>query len=69
MVAYPPRVALALFWKQLSACDVGVSTLCGAVSTRGITVFVPAMSELYMYGGISEPGMGTLSDITLEQIL
>ena len=31
----------------------------GAVLTRGITVFVPGLSELYMYGEISEPGMRT----------
>ena len=28
----------------------GVSRSCGAVSTRGITVFVPSLLELYMYG-------------------
>ena len=28
---------------------VGVSTPCGAVSTRGISVFVPPLSELYMH--------------------
>ena len=44
---------------QRSADGVGVSTPCGAVSTRGITVFVPALSELQMYGGIAKPGMGT----------
>ena len=37
----------------------GVSTPCGAVSTRGITVFVRGLSELHMYGGISQPGMAT----------
>ena len=44
---------------QRSADGVGVSTPRGAISTRGITVFVPGMSELQMHGGISEPGMGT----------
>ena len=44
---------------QRSAGGVGFSTPCGAVSTRGITVFVPELSELYMYGRISEPGAGT----------
>ena len=44
---------------QRSTGGVGVSTPCGAVSTRGITVFVPGLSELQMYGGISEPRMGT----------
>ena len=43
---------------QRSAGGVGVSTPCGAFSTRGITVFVPSLSELSMYGGIAEPGMG-----------
>ena len=36
----------------------GVSTLCGAVSTRGITVLVPGLLEIYRYGNISDPGMG-----------
>ena len=40
------------------ASAAGVSTPCGAVSTRGITVFVPGLSYLYIYGGISDPGMG-----------
>ena len=30
----------------------------GAVSTRGMTMFVPRLSELYVHGGISDPGMG-----------
>ena len=33
---------------QRSASGTGVSTLFGAVSTRGITVFVPRLSELYL---------------------
>ena len=37
---------------------VGIFTPCRAVSTRGITVFVPALSELYKYGSVSDPGMG-----------
>ena len=41
---------------QRPASGAGVSTPCGAVSTRGITVFVPTLSELQMYGGISDPG-------------
>ena len=44
---------------QRSAGGVGVSITYGAVSTRGITVLVPELSELKVYGGISEPGMGT----------
>ena len=44
---------------QRWAGGVGFSPPFGAVSTRGITVFVPALSDLYMYGGIAEPGMGT----------
>ena len=45
---------------QRSASGTGVSTPCRAVSTRGITDFdfVPRLSELHMYGGISEPEMG-----------
>ena len=31
---------------QRLAGGVGISTPCGAVSIRGITVFVPALSEL-----------------------
>ena len=46
---------------QRLAGGIGVPTPCEAVSTRGITVFVPGLSELYMYEGISEPGMGTYS--------
>ena len=41
------------------AGGVGVSAPCGAVSTRRITIFVPGLSELYMYGRISEPVTGT----------
>ena len=36
----------------------GVSTLCGAVSTRGITVLVLGLLELWRYGRISNPEMG-----------
>ena len=42
---------------QRSAGGVRVSTPCGAVSTRGVAVFVSGWPEL-MYGGIYEPGMG-----------
>ena len=31
---------------QRSACGLEFGTMCGAVSTRGITVFVPGLSEL-----------------------
>ena len=31
---------------------------CGAVSTRGITILVPELFELYRYEMISDPGMG-----------
>ena len=37
---------------------VGVSTPCGAASTRGITVFVPSILELYIYEMISDPEVG-----------
>ena len=43
---------------QRSASGVGISTPCGAVPTRGITVFVPGLSELQMYRVIYDPGMG-----------
>ena len=50
MGPYRPRVALAFFsspsHNQRSAGGVGVSTPCGVVSTRGITVFVHRLSEL-----------------------
>ena len=45
---------------QRSASETGVSTPCGAVSTRGITVFVPRLSELKRYGRISNPGWETI---------
>lgn len=35
----------------------GVSTPCAAISLRGITVVVPGLLELYMYGNIADPGM------------
>ena len=44
---------------QRLAGGVGVCTLCGAVPTPGITIFVPALSELSLYGVIAEPGTGT----------
>ena len=36
------------------------STPCEAMSNRGNSVFVPGLSELHMYGRISDPGMGTI---------
>ena len=36
---------------------VGVFTQFGGVSTRGITVFVPGLLELYTYRRIYDPGM------------
>ena len=44
---------------QRSAGGVAIFTPCGALSTPGITVFVRGLSELYMYGSICDPGMGT----------
>ena len=44
-----PRGALTLCMSpgnQRSASGVGVSTPCGAVSTREKTIFVPGVSEL-----------------------
>ena len=40
--------------KQQSVCGGGVFTAYGAVSTRGMTVFVPRWLELYMHGRISD---------------
>ena len=55
-----PRRALApgAPVNQQSPSGVGVSTPCGAVSTREIYVFVPRLLELYRYGRIRDPGMG-----------
>ena len=44
---------------QQSPSGVRVSTPCGAVSTPGICVVVPALLELSMYGRISDSGIGT----------
>ena len=56
----PPRLALAPRTpdNQQLASGVGVSTPCGAVSTRGITVFASNVLELYIYRRISDLGMG-----------
>ena len=43
---------------QQSASAIGVSTTCGAVSTRWTTRFHPHVMELQMYGRISDSGMG-----------
>ena len=45
-------------WCWLYERQVEVSTSLGAVSTRGTAVFVPGLLNLYIYGRISEPGMG-----------
>ena len=42
---------------QRSAGGTGVFTPCGAISTRGIYVFVPRLSELKRCGRISNPEM------------
>ena len=48
---------------------VGVSTPCGAISTRRITVFVPGLLELCIYGRNYGPGMGPSFRIwTLQSI-
>ena len=61
---YRPRVELALFSRPsrsaIGRWGWGFHTVRG-VSTRGIIVFVPGLSELYMYGGtgdgdLSPPG-------------
>ena len=61
MGSYRPRVALDLF-SSLTQSAIG-RWVCGfhsvrGGSTRGITVFVPVLSQLLIYGVISEPGMG-----------
>ena len=43
---------------QRSAGRVGISTPLGAVLTREIAFFIPMLSELWMYGGFYDPGMG-----------
>ena len=45
-------------WRWLHEPQVGVSTPWGAASARGITVFVPGLLELLLYGRISDLGMG-----------
>ena len=45
-----------------------LSTPFGAVSTRGITVFVPRVLELQMCGGISDLGMGNYTPL-LRRVL
>ena len=57
-IAYSPGAGGFTNPNQQSASKVGVSTPCVAVSTRRTTVFVPGLSELYMYGRISDPGIG-----------
>ena len=56
---YPPQVALASRTRanQQSANRVRVSITCGAVSTRGTTVFVPDVLELQTHGRIFYLGM------------
>ena len=43
---------------QQSEDGGGVSTPCGAVSTRGITVLFLRLLKLYVYGSVYDPGMG-----------
>ena len=62
MGPYPPQGALALDTNTSQSAIgwwAGVSTPCGAVSTRWKSVFVPELSELYMHGRVSDPGMGS----------
>ena len=54
MGPYPPRR-----WHWVYEPQVGVSTPCGAVSTRETTIFVPGLfCFLYMYRTINHPVMG-----------
>ena len=59
---YPPGMALALWApaNQQLANGIGVSTQCGAVSTRENSVIVPGLLELSRYERMSEPGMGPI---------
>ena len=50
---YEPQVGV-----QQAASGVGVSTQCGAVSTRETIIFVAGLLELYMHGRIHAAGMG-----------
>ena len=34
----------------------GISTPCGAISTRGVAVFAPVLLDLWIYGRIPDPG-------------
>ena len=54
MGPYPHRMTVAL---RPPGCW-GIHTGGGAVSTRGATVFVQGLLEVYMYGSISGLGMG-----------
>ena len=69
MGPYPLRVALAPHApaKERSAGGVGVSTSCGAVSTRGIDVFVTGSSELKRFGRISNHGGGLTLPPTVQR--
>ena len=63
---YRPRVELALQYTTPRQSEIGrsvglgnIPTLCGEVSTLVISVFVPGLSELYMYGYMDiDHGMG-----------
>ena len=46
-------------WRSVSG--FGFSRPCGAISTRGIALFFPGLSELYMYEIISDLGIGSNS--------
>ena len=47
-------------WRWLYEFQVGVSTPWESVSTRGTTVFVPGLLDLWMYGRASDPGMSLI---------
>ena len=66
MGPYRPRVELALLYTTRSQSEIGrpvglgiISTLRAEVSILVISVFVPGLSELYMYVWMDyDPGMG-----------
>ena len=62
MGTYPPRVALALHApaNQRSARGIGISTPCGAVSTRENSIFAPGVPEIRAMDGRLNRGWGTI---------
>ena len=50
--------------------ESGVSAPCGGVWTRAITVAVPGLLEMYIYGRVFDPGTGLFPPrVRLDSIL